>query len=53
MAADQTSDPEGRAGRPHANETAPTPVRPEDFIAGVEPEGRREDARVLLDLFRA
>lgn len=33
------------------NKTRPTDVSPEDFIAGVEPERRREDALVLLKLF--
>lgn len=31
--------------------TVPTDVAVADFIAGVEPEAKREDAKVLLDLF--
>ncbi|WP_204115476.1 DUF1801 domain-containing protein [Shimia biformata] len=33
------------------NKTQPTAVDPADFVASVEPQRRRDDARVLLDLF--
>lgn len=34
------------------NKTAPTPASVDDFLASVEPEAKREDARVLDALFR-
>ncbi|MEL6541493.1 MAG: DUF1801 domain-containing protein [Pseudomonadota bacterium] len=34
------------------NKTLPTAVSVEDYIAGVEPESKREDAKVLDALFR-
>ncbi|MEL6487821.1 MAG: DUF1801 domain-containing protein [Pseudomonadota bacterium] len=33
------------------NKTMPTAQSVEDFIAGVEPDAKREDAKVLLELF--
>ncbi|WP_421792469.1 DUF1801 domain-containing protein [Hyphobacterium sp.] len=33
------------------NKTKPTAITPADFIASVEHDGRREDAKTLLDLF--
>ncbi len=33
------------------NKTMPTSVTPKDFIAGVEPERRREDGMALLEFF--
>jgi len=35
-----------------SNKTQPTRQRPADFIAGVEPERRRADAKVLLGFFQ-
>ncbi|MEO1040011.1 MAG: DUF1801 domain-containing protein [Pseudomonadota bacterium] len=34
------------------NKTQPTEQTAEAFLAGVEPERKREEARVLLDMFR-
>ncbi len=34
------------------NKTVPTNVRPEEFLAQVTPERRREDGFVLLEVFR-
>jgi len=34
-----------------SNKTRPTLVTPHDFLAGVEPERRREDGLALLDFF--
>lgn len=36
----------------YEQKTRPTDVAPEDFLAGLETERRREEGRVLLDLFR-
>jgi Domain of unknown function (DU1801) len=33
------------------NKTRPTGISPAEFIASVEPERRREEGRILLDLF--
>lgn len=34
------------------NKTKPTSVKPQDFVEAVEHEGRREDARRMLEIFK-